>query len=144
MRRSVFPILLLSALVGAASASASFQPLRRSFANITTPRVSRGRIVAPPGHADGRVRVIVTLGLAPLAQAYGGGFGYRAGASRLDVSSSSSRAYLARENAAQARAIATLHAAIPDARVSWRYRTLLDGFTVSLPYAKVPRLMRLG
>jgi subtilisin family serine protease len=144
VRRSVFPILLLSALVGAATASASFQPLRRTIGSVTIPRVSRGRIVAPAGHADGGVRVIVTLGLAPLAQAYGGGLGYRAGTSRLDVSSSSSRAYLARETAAQAQAIATLHAAIPDARVSWRYRTLLDGFTISLPYAQVPRLMRLG
>jgi subtilisin family serine protease len=144
VRRSVVPILLLSALVGAASASASLQPLRRTFGNVTLPRVTRGRIVAPPGHAGGRVRVIVTLGLAPLAQAYGGGLGYRAGTSRLDVSSSSSRAYVARENAAQSQAIATLHAAIPAARVSWRYRTLLDGFTVSLPYAKVPTLMRLG
>jgi subtilisin family serine protease len=144
VRRSVVPILLLSALVGAASASASLQPLRRTFGNVTIPRVSRGRIVAPPGHAGGRVRVIVTLGLAPLAEAYGGGLGYRTGTSRLDVSSSSSRAYVARENAAQAHAIATLHAAIPAARVSWHYRTLLDGFTVSLPYAQVPTLMRLG
>jgi minor extracellular serine protease Vpr len=63
---------------------------------------------------------------------------------KLDASTRSSRAYLARVDAAQRRAIATLRRAIPSARVSSRFRILLDGFTVSLPAGKLSALNRLG
>src|SRR5204863_4738802 len=34
--------------------------------------------------------------------------------------------------------------AIPGARVSYRYRVVLDGFAVDLPATQLPRLLRLG
>jgi minor extracellular serine protease Vpr len=94
------------------------------------------------------MRVIVTLPLAPLAQAFGTGLGtvlgYEPRRRKLEVASSPSRAYLARIDAAQRRAVSELKQAIPQARVSWRYSILLDGFTVSLPAKKLPRLLGLG
>src|SRR5207237_7855717 len=51
---------------------------------------------------------------------------------------------VAREHAAQQRAIGELRRAIPQARVSWRYSIVLDGFTVSLPARSLPRLLGLG
>jgi subtilisin family serine protease len=62
---------------------------------------------------------------------------------KLSLTSSSSRAYLARLATTQRRAVAALRRAIPQARVGWRYRILLDGFAVSLPYRRLPDLMRL-
>src|SRR5204862_4401395 len=50
----------------------------------------------------------------------------------------------ARVDSAQAHAIAQLRRAIPSARVSERYRVVLDGFTVSLPYRKLARLTRMS
>ena len=41
----------------------------------------------------------------------------------------------------QQRAIASLHALVPEAKVSRRYSVLLNGFAVSLPYAKLPKLL---
>ncbi len=144
MRRIAVLLALAAALVTAAAAPAALQPLRRTIGETTLPRVLRGHVTIPSGHAAGRLRVIVTLGLAPLAQADGEGAAYRLGRRRLDVHSRPAAAYLARVDAAQARAIAELRRAIPEARVSWRYRVLLDGFTVSLPTAKLPRLVSLG
>ncbi len=144
MRRTVVLIALLSALVSGASASASLMPLRRQFGDVTIPRLIHGRIHVPAGHTAGTVRVIVTLPLAALAQTFGDGLGYRLGQRKLDAASRTSQAYLAREDAAQQRAITALRRAIPQARVSWRYRIVLDGFAVSLPATKLPRLLQLG
>jgi subtilisin family serine protease len=90
--------------------------------------------------------VVVTLRLPPLAQA---DFARRlssatAATRKLNVSSTSSRAYLARLAAAQRRAIAVLRREIPAARVSSRFRILLDGFTVSVPPGRLAALERLG
>ena len=63
--------------------------------------------------------------------------------SRLNVGSSSSRIYLARLARAQRAAAAELGRAIPSARISYRYRVVLDGFALSLPARKLPRLARL-
>jgi minor extracellular serine protease Vpr len=144
VRRTVVLIALVSALASVASASASLTPLRRQLGDVTIPRFRHGQIRIPAGHAEGRVRVIVTLRLAPLAQTFGDGLGYRLGQRRLDAASRVSQAYLARVDAAQRRAIAELRQAIPQARVSWRYRIVLDGFTVSLPATRLPRLLQLG
>jgi subtilisin family serine protease len=144
VRRTVVLIALLSALAGSASATASLAPLRRHFGDVTIPRFRHGTIHIPAGHGRGTMRVVVTLGLAPLAQAFGDGLGYRLGQRKLDVESRSSQSYLARLDAAQQHAIAELHQAIPQARVSWRYRVVLDGFTISLPMTKLPRLLGLG
>ncbi len=62
---------------------------------------------------------------------------------RLDASSGSSRAYLARLARIQNEAAASLERAIPEATVSRRFRIVLDGLTVRLPAAQLPRLVRL-
>jgi minor extracellular serine protease Vpr len=134
----------LAALAAAPAGSAALTPVRRSFGELAIPRVRAGTVAVPRAHRTNRIRVIVTLRLPPLAQAYGRGL-YAVGARRkLDVRSVSSRRYLARLDAAQARAIARLRRAIPSATVSERYRIVLDGFTVSLPYTKLPQLSRLS
>ncbi len=60
------------------------------------------------------------------------------------MASSSSRAYLARIDAAQKAAVAQLQRAIPEARVGRRFRILLDGLTVTLPAKRLPQLVRLS
>jgi minor extracellular serine protease Vpr len=146
VRRIAVILVVVTALVSSAvTASAALQPLRREVGGIAMPRLLRGRHVEiPAGHASGLVRVIVGLRLSPLAQAYGDGLGYRLGRRKLDAASSASKAYLARIEAAQERAIAEVKRAIPQARVSGRYRVVFDGFTVSVPVAKLPRLVGLG
>ena len=52
-----------------------------------------------------------------------------------------SRTYLSTLEAEQARAIADLHDAMPDALVSRRYQVLVNGFAVSVPYARLPKLL---
>ncbi len=64
--------------------------------------------------------MIVTLGLPPLAQAYGRGVFATGSTRRLDVRSASSRAYLRRIDAAQSAAIAKLRRALPSAVVTTR------------------------
>jgi subtilisin family serine protease len=92
--------------------------------------------------------VVVTLGLPPLAQtdlARRAGWSSTSGTTRkLNFASASARAYLARIDAAQQRAISTLKREIPEARVSRRFRVILDGFTVSVPIGKLSTLNRLG
>lgn len=88
--------------------------------------------------------MVVTLRLAPLAEAHARTLSFtRAVRRRLDASSPSSRAYLRAVNAAQRRAIAALSRAIPEARISLRYRIVLDGFTVALPARRLSTLLRL-
>jgi hypothetical protein len=82
---------------------------------VTIPRVVHGTVAVPSAAERGRATVIVGLGLAPLAGAYGNGLGYRVGQRQLDVASPSSRAYLARIDTAQRAAIARLRRAIPQA-----------------------------
>jgi minor extracellular serine protease Vpr len=144
VRRSLLPIALLAALLGSASASAGLIPLRRHVGDVTVPRVVHRRLVVPNAFERGKASVIVTIGLAPLAQAYGNGLGYRVGRRQLDAASRPSQAYLARIDAAQRVAIARLRRAIPQAQVSWHYRVVLDGFAVTLPATKLPRLLQLG
>jgi minor extracellular serine protease Vpr len=137
--------VFLAALSAVPAASPAFQPVRRDFGELKIPRVRVGKLVVPTGHRAGRIRVIVTLRLPPLARAHANGvFAAQAASQRLDVRSSASRRYVERINAAQARAIAQLRRAIPSARVSERYRVVLDGFTVSLPYRKLPNLARMS
>jgi minor extracellular serine protease Vpr len=144
VRRILLSITLVAALLGSASASAGLIQLRRHFGDVTIPRVTHGTIAIPSASERGKATVIVTLGLAPLAQAYGNGLGYRVGQRQLDVASRSSEAYLAKLDAAQRIAIARLRRAIPQARVSWHYRIVLDGFAVTVPVTGLPRLLQLG
>ena len=55
-----------------------------------------------------------------------------------------SRTYVSTLEAEQARAIADLHEAMPDAIVSRRYQVLVNGFAVSVPYARLPKLLDTG
>jgi subtilisin family serine protease len=144
VRRTLILIAILSALVVSASASAALIPLRRHYGEVTIPRLRHGTIPVPAAGSRGQVRVIATLGLPPLAQAYDSGLGYRPGQAQLEVTSRASQRYLAQIDAAQRVAIAKLRTAIPQARVSYRYRVVLDGFAVTLPAAKLQRLLDLG
>ena len=125
-------------------AGASLQPVRRSFGELTLPRVRAGSIQVPAGHADGRVRVIVRLGLPPLAAWNDRGLQALGGVRRLDLADRSSRVYLARVRRAQAAAAAALRRAIPEARVGRRFAIVLDGLTVTLPARRLPALARLA
>ncbi len=93
---------------------------------------------------DNRVRVIVTLEDPPLAAAASArqlsGFGPRV---KLDVTSSFSRSYIDTLRAEQARAIASIREEIPEAIVSRRYQVLVNGFAVSVPYARLPDLLEV-
>ena len=133
----------IAALVVTTSAAADLQPPRPQYSEIGQPAVRVGAIQIPSGQASGRVRVIATLPLAPLAAS--GDRYYAVGArSRLDVRSSSSRAYLARVETAQRLAMAELGRAIPSASVSSRFNTVLNAMTIELPARRIPALMRLS
>ena len=108
------------------------------------PRLRAGTIEIPAGQANGRVRVIVDLKLAPLAAAWGRTAQASGGSRHLNVASASSRAYLQRIDQEQRVAVARLHRAIPEARVGRRFRILLDGLTVTLPARRLPRLVRVA
>src|SRR5207248_4277966 len=134
-RRRIAFLALAAALLAATPAGAQLVPVRRHG----LPRLRAGVVHVPRGHASDRVRVIVTLKLPPLAAAFGRSPAAFAGR-RLDVASASSRAYLARVDAAQRAAVSRLRRAIPEASVSRRIRIVLDGVTVSIPVRPPPPL----
>ncbi len=86
--------------------------------------------------------MVVRLAQPPLAAVFAHS-SKTAGTNRLDVSTKSSRAYLARLERLQNAAAAELRRAIPTARVSRRFQVLLDGLTVSVRTRDLPRLVRL-
>ena len=141
MRRAVL-LPLAAALILTSAASATLQPIRRSYGERSLPRVRAGTLKIPSASSRGRLTVLVGLRLPPLA-AYNRTLFAAIATSRLNVGSSSSRIYLARLARAQRAAAAELGRAIPSARISYRYRVVLDGFAVSLPARKLPRLARL-
>jgi hypothetical protein len=134
----------MAALVSAYPAGASLVHIRRTFGDVTVPRVRTGKLTIPRDQASGRIRVIVGLRLPPLAAAYGRTLASSRPTRRLDVASESSRRYLARVAAAQRVAASQLLRAIPQARIGRRFQVVLDGLTVSLPVTKLPALARLG
>jgi minor extracellular serine protease Vpr len=142
LRRAVL-LLLAAALILASAASAAFQPIRRSYGEFSLPRLRAGTLKVPAAHSQGRVTVLVDLRLPPLA-AYNRNLFSTLSTSRLNVRSSSSRLYLNQLARAQRAAAAELGRAIPSARISYRYRVVLDGFAVSLPARKLPTLARLN
>jgi minor extracellular serine protease Vpr len=105
--------------------------------------VREGTVPVPRAGEAATTRVIVTLEQPPLAAA-GLNFAALGSSRKLNVAALSSRAYLARLEAAQQRAIASLRRAIPEARVSRRFSVILNGLTVGLPVAKLPKLFGLG
>jgi minor extracellular serine protease Vpr len=147
LRRPLGLILLAAALVLVTSgiSLAQLQPVGRpSFGESKIQRIRHGVIHIPAGHTSGRVTVLVSLRLPPLAARYGPGllaFGPRR---KLDLASTSSRAYLARLARAQTAAAAQIRRAVPHARIFMRYRVVLDGFAIRLPYRSLPALGRLA
>jgi minor extracellular serine protease Vpr len=144
LRRFVGLLAVAVALASVGPAGASFLHIKRTFGDRTVPRVRTGSLAIPRHQASGRVRVIVGLGLAPLAVAPGRRFTRLGPRKQLDVSSRASRLYLARVGAAQHSAAAQLLRAIPQARIGRRFQIVLDGLTVSLPATRLPALARLG
>ena len=141
-------LLLASAvlvLAAAASANAALEPLRPDLREAAQPRIRAGVIHIPSLRERTTARVIVRLAAPPLA-AWSGGRTLTTAARthRLDLSSASSRAYLAKLARLQAAAVAQVKAAIPSAQVQEHYRVILDGFAVSLPAKKLPTLLRLA
>jgi minor extracellular serine protease Vpr len=107
----------------------------------TAPNLAPGAI-AKDGAS--RTRVIVTLAEPPLAAAASARRLPGLGPNRkLNLGSSFARSYVSRLRTAQARAISTIRAEIPEATVSRRYELLLNGFAVSVPYEKLPELLSL-
>jgi minor extracellular serine protease Vpr len=143
LRRARHFLVISAALGFATSASAALGASAPSLGEIRAPTLRAGTIRIPPGQASGRIRVIATLPLAPLAAVHGRALAVRTGPRRLNLRSASSRAYLARLARAQSAAVATLRRELPQADVGRRFRVLLDGVTVELPARRVPQLARL-
>jgi minor extracellular serine protease Vpr len=144
LRRFVGLIAVATALASALPAGAALTPIKRTFGDVTLPRVRTGTLTIPRDQTSDRVRVIVGLRLPPLAAWSGRTFASAGKTRKLDVASRASRAYLARVVAAQRVAAAQLRRAVPQARIDRRFQIVLDGLTVSLPVSKLPRLVRLG
>jgi subtilisin family serine protease len=89
--------------------------------------------------------VVVTLEQPSLSQAttFSRALTPRAKARRLDLGSPSSRGHLAEVERSQARVEAAIERALPNARVRWRYRMVLNGLAVVLAARDVPRLARV-
>jgi subtilisin family serine protease len=142
MRRAVILLGLSAALAAPATAAGTLFPVKHLVPlKLHGPRLRAGTIHLQS--ANPRVRVIASLPLPPLAQRYGRGLAGYGSHRRLAVHSATARAYLSELAAAQARAVAELRTQIPQARVQDRFRVLLDGITVSLPNASLPKLLRL-
>src|SRR5207237_1058002 len=70
LRRATSLLVLAAALTAATGAAAALRPIERRAGETTLPRLRAGTVQIPAGHASGRVRVIVTLKLPPLAAAF--------------------------------------------------------------------------
>jgi len=62
---------------------------------------------------------------------------------RLDVSSPTSAAYLQGLTRSQGAVAARIRRAIPQARIRWRYRIVLDGLAVVVPRGRLAQLSRI-
>jgi minor extracellular serine protease Vpr len=142
--RRVALLVLAAALFSAAPADAGLIPLTRGHGELGRSLVRAGTIRIPQGHAHGLVRVIVRLRTPPLAAAFAGRRVASAGNSRLNVATRASRVYLQALAAKQLAAKADVRRTIPRARFGRSFGIVLDGFTVTLPASRLPRLMRLG
>jgi minor extracellular serine protease Vpr len=135
-------LVVVTALASALPAGASLTPIDRTFGDLTLPRVRAGTLTIPRNQAEGRVRVIVGLQLAPLASYRG--FAAQETGAKLNLAGVASQRYLAQLEAAQQIAAARIRHAIPNAQIGRRFQVVLNGLTVSLPARKLPRLARLG
>ena len=62
-------LAVVTALASTVPADASLLPIRRTFGDLTVPRVRAGTLTIPRNQGAGRIRVIIGLPLAPLAAA---------------------------------------------------------------------------
>jgi subtilisin family serine protease len=119
-------------------------PLRGAHqGDLGSPRV-RGPLRIPPQRQLGRVRVIARLSMPPLAAALAEDLSVGGSSRKLNLSTSSSRKYLARVESLQNEAAAEIKRAIPNAVLSRRFQVLLDGLTVELPATRLPDLAALS
>jgi minor extracellular serine protease Vpr len=143
VRRLALFACLVALVASSGTASGSVDRTPREVVENALAKVRPASHFAEPSTGS-RARVIVTLEDPPLAAAAFArrfaGFGPKR---KLDLRSSFSQSYLAGLEAAQARAIASLRREIPEARVSRRYQLLVNGFAVSIPYARLPALLEL-
>jgi subtilisin family serine protease len=146
VRRLAFLVALLVAVAVTGTAAGSVDKTPRSVIERALEKVHRVPDLTPYTRMqNNRVRVIMTLDDPPLAAAtYARRFGAFGANAKLNFDSSFSRSYLDSLQAEQAAAISKLHAAIPEAVVSRHYRVLVNGFAVSVPYARLPDLLETG
>ena len=145
MRRLALLVSLLAAVAVTGTAAGSLDRTPRDVIEQALLDVRPAPDVAGLARNPGnRVRVIVTLDDPPLAAATFArrlpGFGADA---KLNFSSPFSRSYLGRLETAQAKAIASIREEVPEATVSRRYQVLVNGFAVSVPYARLPDLLEV-
>jgi len=144
VRRLALLACLVAVVASTGTASGALDRTPRSVIENALTKVRPAPDLSGLPRGGTRARVIVTLADPPLAAASFArrfaGFGPKR---KLNLSSPFSRSYLAGLEAAQARAIASLRQEVPEARVSRRYRLLLNGFAVSVPYERLPELMGL-
>ncbi|MFY9578976.1 MAG: S8 family serine peptidase [Gaiellaceae bacterium] len=136
---------LVAGLVCVTSAAAALQPLLRNNGALSIPRVRTGKIQMPATSGPD-ARVIVTLKLPPLLAANLPERAFTSVGARhkVNFASAAAKAYLARVEAAQRRAIVALRHAIPDARVGRRFQVVLDGLTVNLRTKELQKLFGLS
>ena len=91
------------------------------------------------------MEVVVTLDAPPLARAVQESrvLSARTKARRLDLRSPSSLAYVRSLTAAQRTLAGRIESGVPDARVTWRYRIVLNGLAVLVPRGELDRLAQV-
>ena len=137
----LFSLVAVVATTGTAAGSVDRTPKSVVERALLKVRPAPDLAIARPTRGN-RVRVIMELADPPLAAAtYARGLAGLGVRLKLNMRSAFSRTYLGTLEAEQARAIADLHAAMPDALVSRRYQVLVNGFAVSVPYARLPKLL---
>ena len=144
MRRLAFLLPAVVAVALSGPASGAIQPIVGKYIQLPRLGSESGPVRVTAAASDRRTRVVVTLDPPPLAAALPSrtllGAGPRG---KIDFQSPIVRANLTRIEAAQRTAIAKIHEAIPGAKVSWRFQVLVDGLTVNVPYAELPKVLNL-
>ena len=144
MRRLVVLATLAVAVCVTGTASGSVEPiLERLGVHVVSPlRPSPVRVTPPDARRE--TRVILTLDPPPLAQTLpSAALLGDAPRRKIDFQSPTTRSALTRIESAQRTAIANLRQAVPEAVVGRRFQVLLDGLTVTVPYAKLPQVLNL-
>jgi minor extracellular serine protease Vpr len=146
VRRLALLALLVAVVAGTGTAAGSVDRTPKSVVEraLLKVRPAPDFTRATPARST-RVRVIMELENPPLAVAtYARGLAGLGVRQKLNMQSAFSRSYVSTLEAEQAKAIADLHEAMPDAVVSRRYQVLVNGFAVSVPYARLPKLLDSG